>query len=315
MTDTDHDFETGSSVLVDTSAADCERTNGLSPLHDEADALVAVTYDRSADSFLRAWRRRTGTVPEFVRIIEVGRTMRSTADGSTMDDSTADTPPDERSARVVETVERPNDLDGVREAIASALAASDGETVLVFDSLTTPTEHVSLHEMIPFFHDVSNLLTDADAVGYFYCEEPSEISAVDISAVAPFRALVDQTVELNGTNDANDAASPQPAPRDGPPLDTLFEALSSRRRRDVLRYLLDTEDAVDINELATAVARLGPGGGSTHNQHRKYYSTLYQLHLPKLDSAGLIDYDERNHRVSVRDGARWAESFLALVKE
>ncbi len=83
----------------------------------------------------------------------------------------------------------------------------------------------------------------------------------------------------------------------------------------MLRYLLDTEDAVDISELATAVARLGPGGGSTHNQHRKYYSTLYQLHLPKLDSAGLIDYDERNHRVSVRDGARWAESFLALVEE
>ncbi|MGA9402302.1 DUF7504 family protein [Haladaptatus sp.] len=293
MTDTDHDFETGSSVLVDASAADCERTNGHSSLYDETDALVAVTYDRSADSFLRAWRRRTGTVPEFVRIIEVGRTMRSTADESTMDDSmaddsTADTPPDERSARVVETVERPNDLDGVREAMASALAASDGETVLVFDSLTTPTEHVSLHEMIPFFNAVSNLLTDADAVGYFYCEESSDISAVDISAVAPFRALVDETVELNGTNDV---ARPQ-TPRDGPPLDTLFEALSSRRRRDVLRYLLDTEDAVDISELATAVARLGPGGGSTHNQHRKYYSTLYQLHLPKLDSAGLIDYDE-----------------------
>lgn len=312
MTDTDHEFETGSSVLVDTSAADCERTNDHSPLHDETDALVVVTYDRSADSFLRAWRRRIGAVPEFVRIIEVGRTMRSTANGSTMNDSTADTPPDERSARVVETVERLNDLDGVREAIASALATSDGETVLVFDSLTTPTEHVSLHEMIPFFHAVSNLLTDADAVGYFYCEEPSEISEIDISAVAPFRALVDETVELNG---ANDAVTPQPTPRDGPPLDTLFEALSSRRRRDVLRYLLDTEDAVDINELATAVARLGPGGGSTHNQHRKYYSTLYQLHLPKLDSAGLIDYDERNHRVSVRDGARWAESFLALVEE
>ncbi|MCO8243820.1 MULTISPECIES: hypothetical protein [unclassified Haladaptatus] len=302
MTGTDHDFETGSSVLVDTSAADCERTNGYSPLHDETDALVAVTYDRSADSFLRTWRRRTGTVPEFVRIIEVGRTMRSTAD-----DSMADTPPDERSAGVVETVDRPNDLDGVREAIASALAASDGETVLVFDSLTTPTEHVSIHEMIPFFHAVSNLLTDADAVGYFYCSEPS-----DISAVAPFRALVDETVELD---DTNDGALPRPAPRDGPPLDTLFEALSSRRRRDALRYLLDTEDAVDISELATALARLGPGGGSTHNQHRKYYSTLYQLHLPKLDSAGLIDYDERNHRVSVRDGARWAESFLALVEE
>ncbi len=214
MTDTDHDFETGSSVLVDASAADCERTNGHSSLYDETDALVAVTYDRSADSFLRAWRRRTGTVPEFVRIIEVGRTMRSTADESTMDDSmaddsTADTPPDERSARVVETVERPNDLDGVREAMASALAASDGETVLVFDSLTTPTEHVSLHEMIPFFNAVSNLLTDADAVGYFYCEESSDISAVDISAVAPFRALVDETVELNGTNDV---ARPQHAP-------------------------------------------------------------------------------------------------------
>ncbi len=311
MTNRNLDFETGRSVLVNTSTSDRERTSGHALPHDETDALVAVTYDQSADSFLQTWRRRTGTIPDFVRVIEVGRTMRSTADSSVADGSMADDSLDRGSARaVVETVERPNDLDGVLAAVAAALAASDRETILVFDSLTTPFDHVSLREMIPFFHSVSSLLADTGAVGYFYCEGGS-----DISTVAPFRALVDETVELN--EDTTETAHPRAtSPRDGPALDAMFEALSSRRRRDALRYLLDTEGEVDITELATAVARREAGEEElTREQHRQYYSTLYQLHLPKLVSAGLIDHDERTNRVSARDGARWAESFLALVEE
>ncbi len=309
MTRTNLDFETGSSILVNTPPSDRKRMSGHALLHVATDALVAVTYDQSADSFLRTWRRHTGTIPDFVRLIEVGGTMRSTAGESMADESMADDVLDKPARDVVETVERPNDLDTVRSAIASALAASDGETVLIFDSLTTPAEHVSLREMIPFFHAVSELLADTNAVGYFYCEERS-----DISAVTPFRALVDETVELDDTNDT--AHSKNELAKAGPSLDIMFEVLSSRRRRDALRYLLDTEGAVDIDELTAAVARLGAGKEElTREQHRQYYATLYQLHLPKLDSAGLIKHDERKNRITVQDSARWAESFLALTEE
>lgn len=302
MTDGDIEFDTGSSVLVNTPPSfDDVQANGPDTLHSETNALVAVTYDQSADAFLQTWRRRTGTDPDFVRLIEVGGTMRSVA---------GETPYEPSTQNAVETVQRPNDLHGIRTAIESALGDADGETTFVFDSLTSAFEHVPLHEMVPFFQAISNRLTDANAVGYFYYDDRS-----NGPSLAPFRALADGTVGFDdgseGTVDSHTTSG-----RDGPALDVMFEVLSSRRRRDVLRHLLDTGEAVDIDELATAVARHAPGEGTmTRKQHRRCYATLYQLHLPKLDSAGLVDHDERSHRVSIRENARWAESFLALVEE
>ncbi|ODR82851.1 hypothetical protein BG842_19055 [Haladaptatus sp. W1] len=304
MTNANLDFETGRCILVTTPASDDGRTgdHDFPALpYDETNALVAVTCDKSAESFLRTWRRSVGALPDRVRLVEVGGAIPSTEDGSSA----------ERTVQAaVEAVHRPNDLDGILSAVASALAANDGETTVVFDSLTTAFEHVSPREIIPFFDAVSERLADANAVGYF-CYH----GAADDSEIAPLRVFADEMVEVTDEGD-RDVRSSATMVRDGPSLDGMFEALGSRRRRDALRYLLDTDGGVAIDELATAVARREIGEEELEStQHRQYYSTLYQLHLPKLDSAGLIDYDERGHRVSALDGARWAASFLALVEE
>jgi hypothetical protein len=225
MTNANLDFETGSSVLVTAPGGARERTESH-PLtyfpHDETDALVAVTCDRSADSFLGCWRQHVGPLPDAVRVIEVGASMH--AAGPSADQSVRAT---------VDTVHRPDDLDGIRAAITSAVAAFDDETTLLFDSLTTPLEHVSVRQMVSFFDAVSKLLDDMNAVGYFRYD-----GNADDPEVIPFRMLADETVDFSADADRPIRFATTNS-SDGPSLDGMFEALSSRRRRDALRYLLD----------------------------------------------------------------------------
>ncbi|WP_266077776.1 DUF7504 family protein [Haladaptatus caseinilyticus] len=291
------------SVLVSVSSLHRDsRENSLELLSAaNAESIVAVTYDCSADSFLRTWRTRIGTVPDNLQIIDVGQTVRSTtSEPTTWSD-----------ANVVQTVQRLDDLLGVQNGIESALKAASGETTLIFDSLTAPLEHVSLSEVVPFFARVSTHLREQNAVGYFYFET----CAHDSRTMTAFRSLADRAVEVDNDGTEWSIRPRQELVRTTPSLDVLFEALRSRRRRDALRYLLQRTEPVDIEDLATAVASDEHGVTPIENRHRRYNTTLYQLHLPKLDKAGVITHDASNHRVSIRDSARWIAPFLAVAEE
>lgn len=77
--------------------------------------------------------------------------------------------------------------------------------------------------------------------------------------------------------------------------DDIFHILQTNRRRDAISYLLDREDPVKMSDIAehvsateheTTVAEL------TSTQRQRVYIPLYQSHLPKLDTKGVIDYDK-----------------------
>ncbi|WP_267642372.1 DUF7344 domain-containing protein [Haloarchaeobius amylolyticus] len=77
--------------------------------------------------------------------------------------------------------------------------------------------------------------------------------------------------------------------------DDMFHLLQNRRRRDVLRYLQDTDDPVRMRDIAeqvaawehdTTVQRL------TSKERQRVYIALYQSHLPALDEEGVIDYNQ-----------------------
>ncbi len=289
------DLDAGQGILLDVSSLQkgFERCPEI-----EADSVVAVTYDRSADEFLEAWRQRAETVPNFVRIVTVGRTMRSASSASSA------------TRNVVHPVQRRDDLEGVRTAIESALETETGTTALVFDSLTAPLEHTSLGETMLFVANVTDCLAATDAVGYFCFEA----DAHDPSVIAALRAVSDEMAELSHDGEWT-TRSPTESEDDRLSLDCVFAMLRSNRRRSAIRCLLRTTEPISVEELTTAVAEYEEGETVTQNQHRRYYSTLYQLHLPKLADAGLIEYDESNHEVSTNDSIRWVEPFLALTEE
>ncbi|NUC70823.1 hypothetical protein HTZ84_00600 [Haloterrigena sp. SYSU A558-1] len=77
--------------------------------------------------------------------------------------------------------------------------------------------------------------------------------------------------------------------------DETFHILQTFRRRESIRYLLERDGPVKMRDVAehvaarehkTTVAEL------TSAQRQRVYIPLYQSHLPKLDTAGVIEYDK-----------------------
>lgn len=88
------------------------------------------------------------------------------------------------------------------------------------------------------------------------------------------------------------------------PLDVVFELLKNQRRRRVLRYLEEESETVDLGTLAEELAAeendKSPRALSSSERKRVYIS-LYQCHLPKLDDAGVIDFESNRGTISRTD--------------
>jgi len=95
--------------------------------------------------------------------------------------------------------------------------------------------------------------------------------------------------------------------------DDVFEILSSPRRRYLLHYLRQRQEAVELTELAEHVAAWENGVDPdelTTQERKRVYVSLYQTHVPKLDDAGLVDYDSESGMVVLTQRARRIDTYL-----
>ncbi|MWG33901.1 DUF7344 domain-containing protein [Halomarina oriensis] len=75
-----------------------------------------------------------------------------------------------------------------------------------------------------------------------------------------------------------------------------FELMANRRRRHVLSYLRGVTGVVSVDDLASQViARELLEGGPVDPDSVE--ATLRHVHLPKLDAAGLIEFDDERSEV------------------
>lgn len=82
-------------------------------------------------------------------------------------------------------------------------------------------------------------------------------------------------------------------------FDDVFQILSSRRRRHILRYL-DTEGEVRRGALAELIAaRENDKTPSeiTSKERKRVYIALYQSHLPKMAEVNAVTYDQQSGRI------------------
>lgn len=101
-----------------------------------------------------------------------------------------------------------------------------------------------------------------------------------------------------------------------PSVDTLFEVLASPQRRFVLSHL-SLRDVVSVDDLARELAAEESHptvADATDEARGRFRTTLYHVHLPKLASAGLLDYDCERGTVELRETIDAAEPFLALTE-
>lgn len=78
-------------------------------------------------------------------------------------------------------------------------------------------------------------------------------------------------------------------------LDVMFELLKNKRRRDLLRYLEEHDDAVTMSDLAEHVAAIEnevPEAQLSSQQRKRVYVALYQCHLPILDRADVVNFNK-----------------------
>lgn len=86
-------------------------------------------------------------------------------------------------------------------------------------------------------------------------------------------------------------------------LSTTFELLKNRRRRETIAYLLEHDGSSTLSDLAEHIAALENGievVELSSDQRKRVYIGLYQCHLPKLDKAGVIDFDKNRGTVVLK---------------
>ncbi|SEO91012.1 hypothetical protein SAMN04487948_107104 [Halogranum amylolyticum] len=102
--------------------------------------------------------------------------------------------------------------------------------------------------------------------------------------------------------------------------DEAFHLLQNARRRDVLRYLSrQSSDAVcEIKDVAAQVAAWEndtPVDQLSSDERQRVYIALYQSHLPKLDEAGVVDYDQSRGRLEPTPALEQLYAYLAIGAE
>lgn len=122
--------------------------------------------------------------------------------------------------------------------------------------------------------------------------------------------------ELSGGLDG-----PGPAKLEAPPgtgtYDGIFDVLAATRRRNVLRYLRETGGPISFDELAAEVVHAEREASDVALDQEKWEDVavaLGHLHLPVMDDANVIEYDEAAETIDVGDRSALAWTQLDAME-
>ena len=96
----------------------------------------------------------------------------------------------------------------------------------------------------------------------------------------------------------------------------VFEVLRNQRRRYVLQYLKQDSRPVELGDLAQQVAAWEyetVPEEVTPEQRKRVYTTLQQTHLPKMDEAGILEFDSDAGIIRVTDRTGEISIYLEIV--
>jgi hypothetical protein len=95
--------------------------------------------------------------------------------------------------------------------------------------------------------------------------------------------------------------------------DDIYDILSSARRRYILLQLKQRQGPIELTELAEELAAWendAPVADLPQEDRKRVYVSLYQTHIPKLDDAGLVEYDSDSGLVAIRRDRTAIDSYL-----
>ncbi|WP_435346392.1 DUF7344 domain-containing protein [Haloarchaeobius sp. HRN-SO-5] len=95
--------------------------------------------------------------------------------------------------------------------------------------------------------------------------------------------------------------------------DVVFDILSNSRRRFILSHLQQQDEPVGLMELANRIAAWENDttvDQLTDKQSKRVYVSVYQTHVPKLESTGLIDYDPDTGLIRLSEQAKEIDRYM-----
>lgn len=96
---------------------------------------------------------------------------------------------------------------------------------------------------------------------------------------------------------------------DSGPVGVVLDVLANDRRRYVID-VLESDPNASLGDLADALTAAEVGSGFDSQERKCVYVALYQTHLPKMDFAGIVEFDE--DRSAVERGPRFDDAVAAL---
>lgn len=100
--------------------------------------------------------------------------------------------------------------------------------------------------------------------------------------------------------------------------DDCYELLSNHRRRYVLYYLRNNGDGAELGNMAEIMAAWEndvPREEVTYDQRKRVYTSLQQVHLPRMDDMGVVRYDDREGMVQMGAAVEDLDIYLEVVED
>jgi len=259
----------------------------------ETTNVLVVSAERSMRSVVEAWRRRGG-VPATLGIVsytEFDRSAAASGDPSRQSLSGGDI--------TLTSMSDPADLRRLGTAITLYLddwADTDHRALVYVDALDPFVDAGGVEAAFQFLHLLGQSV-DRSAADAVIRLDPSTVDERTVKTVKP---LFDHVCDC--TADTADEADDE--------LDADFGALlSNRRRRFVLRTLLDTS-GLGLEELATRLAhRENDTDDPSEVEVTRSYTALASIHVPRLADANLVVFDREANTVRLADGD-WSDDRL-----
>lgn len=105
----------------------------------------------------------------------------------------------------------------------------------------------------------------------------------------------------------------------GESYDRLIDAVADDTRRALLRAVRARDEPADVAELAAHVRAANAGPAADGDAQEDPLPRLYHVHLPALEAAGLVEWDEAAETVAAAalpaDVERWVERTLDAEAE
>ncbi|MFW6382633.1 MAG: DUF7344 domain-containing protein [Haloferacaceae archaeon] len=100
--------------------------------------------------------------------------------------------------------------------------------------------------------------------------------------------------------------------------DDLFDVLANQRRRFAVHLLKrEAEDAIAIGEMAEQIAAWENGIDTaeiTSSERKRVYTALQQSHLPKMDEAGVVEFNKARGVVEATPALTDVDVYLDVVE-